>query len=223
MYLSVWRRMSEQYLVNVTRYNPNLIDTCGIVVQTLYNAHKEKILALITNLRSTLDAFWLQMTNKETWRMKIMPEQADVIVLLNAHVAKAVQICQQIFDQTGNFIETVKRAACSHSSMRRDVRDVTKECRKNEQGEQTEAPNTMKQWYRRIWRNVRKRMRKQFDKSCEQHLANFDPDELSFFVGAFPSAEQEFNHYVDVFSLLRKEEIEKITTKTQQLHDKDKQ
>ena len=208
--------MSEQYLVNVTRYNPNLIDTCGIVVQTLHDAHKAEILALITNLRSTLDAFWLQMLNKETWRIKILPEQVDVIVLIHAHVSNASEICQQLIDQTDNFIETVKRAACSCKSMRSHV---TEERRQNEQSKQAQTPSTMKQWYKQIWRGVRKRLQRQFNKSFEQHCANFDPDALSFFVGAFPTAEQDFNHYVDVLSLLRKQKAEAITTKIKQIND----
>ena len=194
--------MSERYLVNVKHdqkhHISSLIETCDIVVQTLYNAHKAEILALAKDLRSTVDAFWLQMTNKETWRPKTAFEQIQVKLLINEHVRKAVDKTNKMIEKTDNLIETVKKAACSCKTMQQQCREVQKKA----PGE-TMVQSPMKQWYNQVWIDVRRELCMQFRESFEQHVGRVDPDaELPFLVGALQEQIDEFFHYMDVLRKL---------------------
>ena len=201
--------MGDQYLVDVAHRKPNLIETFDIAVQTLYNAHKAEISALAVDLRATVDAFWLQMTNEETWRTCNEHEHNNYIQLIELHLKKACRICKQMIDKTDNLIETVKKAACSCEAMRQQCRQV----------QQAPGQNTMKQWYKQVWIDVRHELRMPFTESFRQHVECFDPNaaELPFLAGALPAAKDEFFHYMDVVRQLENEEKKKINRQVKKI------
>ena len=176
--------MGDQYLVDVAHRKPNLIETFDIAVQTLYNAHKAEISALAVDLRATVDAFWLQMTNEETWRTCNEHEHNNYIQLIELHLKKACRICKQMIDKTDNLIETVKKATCLCKTMQQTCEAV----------QQVPGQSTEK-----VWKYVRHKLRNQFKRSFKkQGPYVYDPTNLPFLAGALQAAKDEFTHLMDV-------------------------